>query len=448
MVKVFTPSDVLAVIREHVPEPNVRRFVLAYSGGLDSTVLLHLLAGELQGWSKAKLHAVYVDHGLHEDSANWAGFCRKQCKKLDVSFETIRVDVHAAAGESLEANARSVRYQALAQLMTLDDVLVTAHHADDQAETVILQLLRGCGPPGLAAMPVCAEFGPGFHVRPLLDLDRQSLLTYAKTTQLEWLDDPSNMDTRFDRNFLRHELVPMLKDRWPAFEKSLGRSARLCAEASGLLEQLAQMDATGRWVGGTLECNRLDVFDPSRARNLIRFCLRQKALPLPSERQLKEIMFNVLGAGPDRTPRVSWEGGECRRFRDRLYLMRPLVVPDKAQWSWQPPDSVDLGVDMGVLSTAATQEGGLLPQCFDKPLHVRLRRGGERIRPVGSQHHRTLKNLFQEAGIVPWMRDRVPLVFSDDELLAVGDRWLCADYLSKPGEAGVEIVWERHPTLF
>lgn len=209
-----------------IAHPQICRLIVGYSGGLDSHVLLHGLAMHRPYWLTQKLEAIYVDHGLQTASAVWGEHCAEVCRDLNMPFRVLKIDARPVPGESPEAAARRARYAALAAELGFDSALLTAHHRDDQAETLLLQLLRGAGPYGLAAMPAVSRLGQGRLLRPFLEVDRAELLAYAGKHGLRWIEDASNTDTGFDRNYLRHRVLPLLRERWPAVNRTLSRSAR------------------------------------------------------------------------------------------------------------------------------------------------------------------------------------------------------------------------------
>ncbi len=431
--------------------PGVRRYRVACSGGLDSTVLLHLCVDARERLGAA-VTAVHVDHGLHPASAEWARHCEDACARLDVPLLVLRVDARAAKGESPEAAARAARYAALAPLIDDGDCLLTAHHQDDQAETVLLQLLRGAGPHGLAAMPAVERFGRGRHARPLLGCAREDLHAYAGRAGLRWIDDPSNADTGFRRNYLRHEILPRLKSQWPAAARTLARAASHNASAAALLDALAEHDLGGisDEAEGSLPIGALAALAPERQANAIRRWLHRLGLPLPTTAQLERLRVDVLGAAIDATPRLCWPGAEIRRYRDRLYGMRPPAPHDPgAVLPWDLavplglPDGGRLTAQAGTdrASASMTRLRALRPG--EGPVTVRFRRGGEQCRPAGRGGHRhELRKLLQEAGIPPWLRDRVPLIHVGDALAAVVGVCVSEGWQAGPGEAGIVIAWE------
>ncbi|MBL8251723.1 MAG: tRNA lysidine(34) synthetase TilS [Candidatus Competibacter sp.] len=427
--------------------PRLRRLIVAYSGGLDSHVLLHLLATHRAIGPDRALQALYVDHGLQAASADWGRHCARVCQALDVPFQAVSVAAGPSDGASPEAAARRARYAALAAALDADAALLTAHHRDDQAETLLLQLLRGAGPRGLAAMPASARLGPGLLLRPLLDVDRADLVAYARAHRLRWIEDCSNADPAFDRNYLRHRVLPLLIERWPATARNLARSARLCAETADWLDAEAEADlartATER--ADALHLSALRALPEIRQRNLVRHWLRRLGLPVPDHRQLRHILRDSLTAGRDRQPRVRWAGAETRRYRDRLYAMPPLPPHDAGRtliWRVRADGWPALELPgVGRLRMQATLGAGLGENALSGgELTVRFRAGGERFQPVGRRHGQELKKLLREAGIPPWERDRLPLLFGSGSLLAVVGFGVGSRYATEAGETGWEPV--------
>lgn len=437
-----------AILNTH---SHIQRLIVGYSGGLDSHVLLHLLAMHRHAQPQRTLTAIYVNHGLQHAATAWGEHCRYICQQLDVPFRILSVKAQAAPGESPEAAARQARYAALAAELRPDAALLTAHHRDDQAETLLLQLLRGAGPHGLAAMPTVAPLGQGWLLRPLLEVDRAELLSYAQAQQLHWVDDASNADPGFDRNYLRHRIMPLLRERWPATNRVLARSANRCAEVANWLDAEADADlarAAAAQLDG-LHLPALRLLSEPRQRNLLRRWLRKLGLPVPDARQLHHILHDALTAGRDRQPCIRWPGGEVRRYRDTLYALPPLMLHDARQvFAWQaiandyPPLELP---GLGTLRLQATVGAGLHCELMaSETLTVGFRQGGERFRPVGRAHSQELKKLLQDAGIPPWQRDRLPLLFLGSEekrqLLAVVGLGIAADHAATSDQPGWQPV--------
>lgn len=424
-----------------------QRLVVAYSGGVDSHVLLHLLVRHRAHWPERTLTAIYVDHGLQSASAAWGEHCAAVCRQLAVPFRMLAIDARPTPGESPEAAARRARYTALARELDSESALLTAHHRDDQAETLLLQLLRGAGPHGLAAMPAVSRLGPGWLWRPLLGFDRAALLAYAQSHGLRWIEDSSNADPGFDRNYLRHRILPLLQERWPAANRTLARAAQRCADAAEWLDQeaAAELARAAPDRPDRLGIASLRELPDLHQRNLVRYWLRQLQLPTPDSRQLRQLLHDVLTAGRDRQPCSRWPGVEVRRHRDGLYAMPPLTPHSAGQLlNWRatavgwPPLTLP---GIGTLRLEPTTGTGLCAGAIaEGSLLVRFRQGGERFRPVGRLHGQELKKLLQEADIPPWERDRLPLLYAGPSLLAVVGLGIAADHAAPPGAPAWQVV--------
>lgn len=423
-------------------------FCVAFSGGVDSSALLHAATGLRLAHRDLRLRAAHVDHGLHPQSASWAERCRTVCAALDVPLDVVRLAVPTPTGASVEAEARSARYAALAGLLRPGEWLLTAHHRDDQLETVLIQLLRGAGVAGLAAMPARARFGGGWHARPLLDVDREAIADYAGRHGIEWLRDPMNEATRFDRAWLRANVLPAIRQRWPAAATTVARSAAHLAQASRLLAELAQADAAGVVEGGRLSIAGLRRLSQARQVNLLRWWIHDRGLRPLSTARMTSALGELVGARADAQPLLRWPEGEIRRYRDRLYAMRPLAPPPSPPASGViGPSIVDLGPGLGRFGLVAGRKGGLRAELAPAPA-IRFRTGGEGLRPHPARLRKRLKDLCREAGIVPWMRGRLPLVFVGDRLAAVGDLWIDADFAAPAGSPALVPVWTDRPELF
>ncbi len=438
----FSPSSILDFLLRFPP---ARRYRVALSGGLDSSVLLHAL-GQERAALPGELSAVHVDHGLHADAGQWQAACERMCAALGVPIESRRVHVVAAKGESLEALARERRYAAFREIMQPGDALLLAQHADDQAETFLLQALRGAGVRGLAAMPESAEFAEGLLLRPLLAIPRVELEAWARSHGLTRIEDPSNADRDFDRNYLRHEVMPRLRSRWPAVADTLSRAARHSAEAEAVLQALAAEDWQRYGKGHTLPVQALKELPEPRARQLLRHWMDLRGLPLPPAHKLSEILLQAHAA-EDRNPCVDWQGAEVRRYGGQLYALEPLPLAPR-EFQLSPGRFEDLGPGLGALGlVSAVGEGVRAALCGPGGLRISFRAGGESCRPAGQAHGRPLKKWLQEMHVLPWLRDRLPLVYSGEELLAVAGLFACEPYLAQPGEAGLRIEWRGHPLL-
>jgi tRNA(Ile)-lysidine synthase len=423
-----------------------RRYLIALSGGLDSTVLAHALS-ETRDQHGKRLLAIHVDHQLQAESSRWSEHCRELAGRFGIEFMAEHVAVDTTRGSGLEAAAREARYAVLERHIDDGDWLLSAHHRNDQAETLLLNLMRSSGPAGLAGIGVAAPFAAGWLVRPLIDVSRADLEAYAEERGLGWLEDPSNEDLRFDRNYLRLEVLPALQRRWPCAVERIARSADLAGEAASMLEDLAAIDLQGLGNRATrIEVEGLIKLPEARQRNLLRHAIRRAGLPPPGAARLATVIDSVLHAKQDAQPLVEWPGGELRRYRGRLYLLPPLGAA-----AWPPQGTalaetpVALGEGMGTLRLVPGAPRGLSAATVRRGLCVRMRTGGEQLKPAGQAHTKKLKKLLQDEGVVPWMRDRLPLVFAGDELVAVADLWVAAGATSEPGTT---VRWDRRPELY
>ena len=427
--------------------PQIKRFVVAYSGGMDSHVLLHVIAAKCGELDDVKVMAVHVNHGLSENASEWSVHCANECEKLGVSFVCINVDASPESGESPEAAAREARYLAFAGLVKEGDCLLTAHHQDDQAETLLIQLLRGAGPRGLAAMPHVSDFETGWHARPLLGVVRNELETYASKHNLNWVEDESNFDTGYDRNFLRHEVLPLLKKRFPATASTFSRTSALCAEAAKLLANNARNDYQSTVIGDNrFSADALYDLGEVRVRNILHQWFRDNNYPTPTAAQLQRIWEDVVCTSGESCPLVTWSGVEIRRYRDVVYVFMSLQSHDAKKvlrWNMDEPRVMDGLGQLSCVSHRAKDNNKLLSEKLlpGRVVEARFRQGGEEIKPVGRNGHHSLKKLFQEEGIVPWERDRLPLLYVDDELIAVANLWIADGYVSIAGDLGYEINW-------
>jgi len=431
----------LQQLTQFAQQHNITSWILAYSGGVDSQVLLHLLH-----LTKLNVSAIYIDHGLQLHSADWGKHCEQQCLQLNIPFQIINVNAGAAKGESPEAAARVARYDALKTCVQKGACLLTAQHQDDQAETVLLQLLRGAGAAGLAGMPAITKFAAGWHARPLLKISQKNILDYATENNLSWVEDPTNQHVNFDRNYLRHSFIPKLIERWPALNKTLSVFAQQQAENSTLLDSLAEQDLTpGIVERECLDINQLHKLDDARLRNALRYWFKKIDSPVPSRVVLLQIVQQIKSASHDTSVRVSWAKCEVRRFRNKLYWQKQSQHDATQVFNWDINNVLSLPSIEKKLSIKKVQTSdNAIPFVLNSsilalPISVRFRQGGEKIKPAGRNGSHDLKSLFQEASVPPWQRDKIPLVFLGDELIAVVGYWLADDYAIK-GDGVMPVV--------
>lgn len=431
------------------------RLIIAYSGGVDSHVLLHLCASQLA--LRDKIVAVYIDHGLQAISAQWADHCRKQAEALVVGFAAIRVDARAEIGESPEAAARRARYQALQAALRHGDLLLLAQHREDQMETLLLQLFRGAGVRGLAAMPAAASFGAGTMLRPLLNVSKQDILDYARAHGLSWVDDPSNQSDDFDRNFLRNQVVPLLKQRWPSLDKTVARSAQHCGEACELLQDWSDdslrqlvVDAIPAVTGenrnpgsnGALQLDRLAQYGAGQRRWLLRDWLSGQGLKPPSQAVLAAIETQLIAARDDAEPLIQIQGRSLKKYRQQLFCLdaRSLQPAQACRW----PSAVDsLELSNGYRLGKSIAASGISRRLWDAAeVSVRPRSGGEKLKLPGRDGRHCLKKLYQDAAIPPWERQARPLIYLDDRLAGVAGLWIDEWAWSSGDEACYRLICE------
>ena len=445
----FTPGRLAVALEECLAtlDPPATGLCVALSGGLDSTVLLAALVAVRGTTRSPPLRAIHVDHGLHADSAHWAAYCAAQAAALGVPLEQAGVDARPVRGESPEAAARAARYAALAERLAPGELLLTAHHADDQLESILLQWLRGGGVRAVAGMPAAGRFARGWHARPLLGCTREELRAWAEGERLQWLTDPSNLDSRFDRNYLRLEVLPAIRGRWPAAARTVGRVAVHAAELLRMEAEIARADLALAADGRALSLERLEILPAARQRWVLRAWLRAQGLPVPAVATLAAAMHDLAVAAGDRVPCANWPGARLYRYRGRLYAEADAsckaTVPEG---EWAPGSAFDLG-GLGALELVPGTGMGLSQVRLPDAIRVTTRAAGELFQPAGSVHRRPLRKLLQEHGVLPWRRGQVPLLRSGGELVAIGNLAYSARYAALPGEPSWTVAWRGRPQL-
>jgi tRNA(Ile)-lysidine synthase len=439
----FSPDWLDSRLASLLPEYPDVSLCVALSGGVDSVALLAaLVARNTRPSVSPAVRAIHVHHGLHANADKWSGHCRRLAAQLGVSLSVVRVKVPRQRGASLEAAAREARYGAFAESLRPGEALLTAHHQDDQLETVLLQLLRGAGIPGLAAMPEVTPFESGVLVRPLLTRSRAELEEWVRANGFGWIDDDTNANEQFDRNYLRRTVLPLVRERWPGASGAVSRTARHAAEAKRLLESLARADVERVSIGPGLSAQGLRTLDVDRRRNALRFWIARRGFTVPDTRRLEEIAGPLLDARADANPCVQWNGTLVQRHADVLTVRADeaatLAVSDAANlsdavnWDWYESPRLVLAAFGGVLEMDPEPNGPLDLAALPRQLTVRRRQGGEGLRPRAGSRTRKLKALLQEARIPPGERDRLPLVYAGNKLIAVADRWADASVQAKP----------------
>ncbi len=421
------PFELHSLLQQARVWPPGTDWFVAFSGGLDSTVLLKVMV-EVRAAQGGELTAVHIHHGLSPQADAWAEHCSAIAARLKIPCQIVRVVARAEAGESPEAKARDARYLALSKQLSKNSVLVTAHHQDDQAETVLLQLLRGAGPSGLAAMPRLSVFPPGQLWRPLLEFTRADLYAQAHIWGLSWIEDHSNADTRFDRNYLRQQVTPLLSARWKAWSHTLARSARLCAQTNELAQRYVEAlipDWQEVLLHG-LPLSKIRDKDSLTQAALLRFWLILQDLAVPSEVQMRELINQMCHARISASPMLRWPGTVVRRYRERIYAFStqkslPCACPPETHWNPVKQPSYPFG-DY-VVKTSPTLGAGIAVRVASHGLTLGVRQPGAQCLLYNGKHQ-SLKVLFQTLAIPPWRRENLPLVKLDSWVIAIPGYWI------------------------
>jgi tRNA(Ile)-lysidine synthase len=438
----FGPRWLRTQLTALLPNFAAHPICVAFSGGVDSTALLATLARI----PRLQLRALHINHGLHASASVWSRHCQTFARSVGVPLKVVRVQVARTRGASLEAQARDARYAALARELKADEILMTAHQADDQLETVFLQLLRGAGVAGIAAMPQVTRFAAGWLVRPLLERSRAELAGWVSARRLTWIEDVSNADERLDRNYLRRQVLPLIRSRWPGSASAVARSARHAAQAQRLLEEVGRVDVNKAADGAALSVKVLRALSAERRANALRVWIAQGGWPVPDARRLAELTGPVLEARADANPAVAWAGVVARRQGDRLEIRPAGIAAPQAPltWAWRSAPQLTLPCELGTLALEADARGPLDLALLPDELVVAWRQGGERLRPNARGPSRALKTLLQEAQVPPTARARLPLIFAGPQLLAVADLYSDASIHASSGAARrARIHWRR-----
>ncbi|MFO1468169.1 MAG: tRNA lysidine(34) synthetase TilS [Steroidobacteraceae bacterium] len=427
--------------------PDAGGYLIAVSGGADSLALL-AAAARLRDFGRlAGLRALHVDHGLQAAAARFRLACEAACARFAVPLDIVALELAPAAGRSLEELARDGRYAALAAALEPGECLLTAHHEEDQAETFLLQALRGAGLEGLSGMPAVRRLGAGWHLRPLLGVPRAALRAFAATLELAWVEDPMNEDERFDRAWLRHVLWPSLTSRWPAAGAVLARAASHMAEVRARLAALTATELEDSRDGAALRLTALRSLPDDRRTAVVRAFIAERGARPPPEARLAEGLRQMCEAREDANPAMYWDGVALHRYRDRLYLTegsQPALAPHR--WRWRDQPVLELGAGLGTLSLVEGA-GGLDTSRLPGELEVRARRGGEVLAPHAGAGHRDLRHLLQERGVPPWRRASIPLLCSGEELIAVADLWTDHRHRVSAQAPGLLVRWQGGPPL-
>ncbi len=426
--------------------PRGSSLLLGLSGGVDSVVLLHLLA-QISPQFSWRLSALHVHHGISSHADSWAEFCTELCAKYSIPLQVVHVDIKPLRSMGTEAAARQLRHAALASQPV--DFIALAHHRDDQTETLLLQLLRGAGVRGASAMPLLKSrlHAPSL-LRPLLDVARSELEAYAHEHELQWVEDDSNKDVSYPRNFLRHQVLPVLQQRFPAYRTTLARTVRHFAEAAELLDELAAQDANGAITSSAIDDERLSVvalrqFSRVRGKNLLRHFLVKRGAPIPDSSRMDEMLRQLCEAGEGAQIRITWQDWQLRCYRDQAYVM-PVLLPAIAfAIVWQGEAELTLPASHGALHfERVTGQGLSLAKLQNNIVMVRPRQGSASIQLAYARPRQSLRNLLQQQSMPPWQRELLPLLYLGDELVCVPGVANAADYVALASEEGVLVSWQ------
>ncbi len=418
--------------------PGSGRILIAFSGGPDSVCLAANLVAVAQ---PRPVLAIHIDHGLDSLSQQRALRARELAAQLDLPLQLERVDTPPADGG--EAAARQARYAILEAHLQDDELLVTGHHADDQAETILLRLLRGAGPQGLLGIPEQRRFGRGWIARPLLHWPRSAIVAWLQRHNLAWQDDPTNTDLGMDRNFLRHRIFPLLESRWPGLRQSLARSARLSSGASEALEELALQDLdSARRAVDRLDHASLQALSRYRQGQVLRYWCMERQIEPPPGRRIDDFLNQLSQARSDRQPSLEWQGQQLKLWRKQLWLHPVHPHPGKWQQGWSGQDKLLLPDSLGSLRLQGASAA------LSSPVTVRFERAGERIRLPNRQGSQSVRQLMAESGVPPWQRALWPRLERRGSLLAVGSRWLDRDFSAELKAQSLQIQWLQRPPEF
>jgi tRNA(Ile)-lysidine synthase len=443
----FGAAVLRAALEDSVPA-RASGLVVALSGGADSACLLTALCAAAPLSLPWPVRAVHIDHGLQAAAGALRESAEGLCRRLGVPLSVARVAVESGPGISVEAAARTARYRAFAHELQPAECLLTAHHALDQAETLLLQLLRGAGLKGLSAMPLSRRFAAGWHLRPLIDVTPRALAAFRVAHRIEAADDPMNRDARFDRAYLRTRVWPALDERWPGAAAALARTAHHLADAQQLLDQTAAGAMRRLRDGEALSVSGLRALSLREQASTVRFWLHDAGIMPPSTLRLAEALRQVMTAENDHLPAIVWGEHALRRYQARLFVTAatPPALGASRDWRISPGSRLPLGEGLGALRWVA-QPGGLDAERVPDVLSVRRRSGGETLKVAKRARTQSVQHLCQTMGVLPWMRDALPMLYAGDELIAIGDIWQDARWCVRPGAPGFGCVWDNAPAV-
>jgi len=433
-------------------------YFVAFSGGLDSSILLELAHRYLTEFRQSNVTAIHVHHGLSDHADHWLTHCEQVCQCLNVQLIAKRV-VLSSNKKGLEEAARTARYTVFEQALPEGAVLLQGHHQNDQAETVLLRLMRGAGVTGIAAIPLTRALNSAFIHRPFLNIPKSTLLQLAQSYDLKWIEDESNESREFDRNFIRHEILPLLESRWSGAVGRLSMSANHCRSSSELEDDLAKIDLNTVLHAdfkSALSIDALSLLSENRQINVVRYWMRLLQMGFPGEKKFCRIWSEVLSARDDAMPVIDWSMGALKRYRNALFLVSKHEQEIQTNFSSEQViivDDFDFRQEFAgnLYTLARAKQGGSVKSEVilrvrapdkDEKVTLRFRQGGELFKPVGRAHHRPLKKWLHDCFVPPWLRGSVPLLYYNERLIAVGNYLVADDAQQEFGDCNLSIEWD------
>ena len=430
----------LAPLLEKYKKNKSIKITVGFSGGLDSTVLLHALSQLESDKKDFQLSAFHINHQLQKNSDSWECFCQQFCEKYSIDFHSARVIIDNDNNSGTEAAARDARYNAFHEHLGEQELLLTAHHLDDHIETVFLKLLRGTGVEGARGILPLSNFKNLNIVRPLLVFDRDSLLSYAEKQGLTWVDDPSNALDQYDRNYLRHKILPLIEQRWPGYKRTINRFTQNVTDVNNVIHESVRKDYTKAFNENdtSLDLLALSELTVERQRLLLRFWIKKLGYKMPNQKHIQQIL-NVINARHDANPQVCWDDVQIRRYQGKLFLFRSDHTFIMQEYHWDLLEPLHIP-GVGTLDVLFVVGGGIKKDYFQQGVHVKFRMGGEVCRPHKRSYTHTLKKLLQEKAIPPWQREKLPLIVIHNEIAAVLGEFYCDPFCATENEQGFEII--------
>jgi tRNA(Ile)-lysidine synthase len=437
-------ASAMLITPEWINKQTYRHFCVAFSGGLDSQALLYNMYQLREINPEIKLEAVHIHHGVNAEADNWLEACRAQCSKLNIVFKHIHITLDYNTKDGFEAQARKQRYQALWKACPNTAALVTAHHADDQAETMLFRLFRGAGLRGLSAMQKENNNSSRPLLRPLLNNSRQEIEAYARANNLLWVEDPSNKNIDLSRNYIRHEIIPRIKHRWPNAAQNMEQAAEHLQNAQQILDLYLEQELKNICTSKKqININELKKFSPEHQSLLLRLWIRQHQLTAPTTKQLDQVL-QMIHSKEDAQPQLSWGENIIRRFNQKIGIYKVFPKKDLEEILWDGKTTLLLPQQIGAINFSLAA-GGLKPPSKDEKIFIRWKKPSFKFKIAGHKHHKDYKSLMQDFHIPPWERDRIPLIYFNDTCVALANYAISDDRKQNPLEIGLHINWLDRP---